>query len=90
MEPRKAIRDVQESDAAARPRLVLVQHHIIVQNFPPEAAAQAHRLAETIALTTGNPVSIYEVDARLPVPPAVGSAIDPEAEGWVEVEREQA
>lgn len=90
MEPRDVINDIQESGAVLQPRLVLVQHATVVQVFPAGGGEHAHRTAETIAVATGHPVSVYEVDARLPNPPAIGSPVDPQAEGWVEIEQREA
>lgn len=90
MEPRDVINDIADSGAVLQPRLVLVQHNAVVQVFPAGEGDQAHRTAETIAVATGHPVSVYEVDARLPAPPAIGSEVDPLAQGWVEIEQEQA
>lgn len=90
MEPRDVIKDIQDSGAVLQPRLVLVQHNAVVQIFSPEEGEHAHRTAETIAIATGHPVRVYEVDARLPAPPAIGSEVDPQAQGWVEIEEERA
>lgn len=90
MEPRDVINDIEDSGAVLQPRLVLVQHNAVVQIFSAEEGEQAHRTAETIAIATGHPVSVYEVDARLPAPPAIGSEVDPEGQGWVEIDEERA
>lgn len=90
MEPRDVIDDIKDSGAVLQPQLVLVQHNTVVQIFPAGQGDQAQRTAETIAIATGHPVSIYEVDARLPAPPAIGSEVDPQGQGWVEIEQERA
>lgn len=86
MEPRDVIHDIQASGVVLQPRLVLVQDHTVVQWFPAGSSDHALKTAETIAIATASPVQVYEVDARLPAPPAVGSGVDPQAQGWVEVE----
>lgn len=86
-----ASRDVmgEGKGAVAQPRLVLVQHNTVIQVFPCGNEAAAHRAAQLLAATTGQPIAIYEVDARLPLPPALGCEIDPIAAGWAEIEQEQ-
>jgi hypothetical protein len=67
-------------------RLVLVQHNTVVQTFAPDDGGHAHRTAEMVALATGQPVSIYEVDGAQRL--TVGSTVDPRAAGWSELEQE--
>lgn len=70
-------------------RLVLVQHDIVVQTFSRDDGGHAQRTAEMIALATGQPVDIYEVERSIRAGVAVGAFVDPHADGWSRIEQEK-
>ena len=85
MRQNEFIEDPRETADALRPSLALVQDGRLVGTFSADEAEAADRATVRIALASGRHVEVYEVDARLPTPPELGTAVDPERLGWTNV-----
>lgn len=85
MDPQQVRQDIRDTESVERPSFVLVENGTVLAHFPPgdpqAAADAAYRLTER----DGRHVDVYEVDCRLQPPPAIGSPVDPDALGWVNV-----
>lgn len=74
-----------ENDYEPEPWQVLVQDGAVTEVYGPEEPGTARLTAKFIAMMTGQPVAIYQVDAGLPKRPTVGTRVYPETMGWVEI-----
>lgn len=74
-----------------RPYTVLVLDGIVfaVHRWGHEPDLREYERAHEAAEVVGLPIFVYEVDRRLPPPPAPMSPVDPVALQWVEVEHYQ-
>jgi hypothetical protein len=79
------IYEILRTGAVLHPRTVLVQEGKVVRTFPPTMPHAASICAKCIADETGKRVIVYEVDMRLPAPPAIGSQVYPPGLGWLEI-----
>jgi hypothetical protein len=79
------IYEILRTGAVLHPRTVLVQEGKVVRSFPPTMPHAASICAKCIADETGKRVIVYEVDMRLPAPPAIGSQVYPPGLGWMEI-----
>lgn len=85
MEPERVRQDIEETDSVRRPSFVLVQHGAVIAHFGPDEAQAAADTAYRMTEAEGMHVDVYEVDQRLPPPPAIGTPVEPRALGWVDV-----
>lgn len=75
--------DIKVGESVALPCQVLMQQGVVAAVFGPDAPRNVHSTAKFIALMTGKPVFIHQVDASLPWPLPPGTRLDPESLGWV-------
>jgi hypothetical protein len=85
MQPHKVIADIRQNDGVERPAFVLVSNGTVVAHFGPDEAVAAADTAYRMTERDGHHIDVYEVDRRLPLPPPVGTPVDPLALGWVDV-----
>jgi hypothetical protein len=84
MEPLDVIRDLQQTGVAEQPWSVLVQHGTVKEVLRPEEAEETRSAVRRLAQESGQPVTVYAVDSRLPHPPPVGAPVVPPALGWIQ------
>lgn len=85
MQPQKARKETVETDRPQRPTIALVQHGELVGLFAADQAEAADRATTRLISASGRHVDVYEIDQRLPDPPALGTSVDPHQLGWVNV-----
>jgi hypothetical protein len=85
MRPEQVLQDVKASDSVERPSFVLVCNGAVVAHFGPDEAQAAADTAYRLTEREGKHVDLFEVDRRLPAPPAIGTLVDPQTLGWVDV-----
>jgi hypothetical protein len=86
MDPDGTRREIADT-GVLRPSFALVQHGVLIGLFGPDEAETATSAAYRMTETEGHHVDVYEIDSRLPPPPQVGAAVDPDALGWIDVDR---
>ena len=69
-----------------KPRLVVTRSGKVAGRFQIDHAAEAYALALRLAQGGDPTVRLYEVDWRLPAPPAEGTQVQPDDLDWVQVE----
>jgi hypothetical protein len=86
MDAGDVIRDIEETGAVVFPSLVLLQLGTVKDVYGPKEWAAAAITARWLVDRHGSPVTIYQVDGRLPPPPPPGTRITtPHALGWMEI-----
>lgn len=81
------IYETMRTGVVLHPWTVLVQEGRVARSFPPTMPHAASICAKCMADETGRAVIVYEVDMRLPAPPAMGTPVYPAGLGWMEISR---
>lgn len=85
MEPDDVLEDATDTTSALQPLIALVQDGVLNGLYSADQAEAADRATMRLALASGRHVDVYEIAQSLPYPPALGTAVDPEHLGWVNV-----
>jgi len=85
MHPDDVLKDIVETNSVVQPTIALVQNGVLVGVFSADQAEAADRATTRLISASGRHVDVYEIDQRLPDPPALGTPVDPRQLGWVNV-----